>query len=174
MIKTLKYHPTNYPIPDGWVLVNDMQCCHHGEYSILIKRIGGKMKKKNEIYIMSDKEFAGLLISLKGIAKEWELAHLAGMRLRIRQLDLIHDLRASWNVHMTGETLRRSERSLARRFNLSYILKCPHCAKKFNKKSKANNVIYCSKQCGINALMEASKKANVENAKERLAIKAMQ
>jgi hypothetical protein len=35
----LKYHPKHKPVPKGWIVVNDMQSTHHGEYSVLIKKV---------------------------------------------------------------------------------------------------------------------------------------
>ena len=33
----LKYHPKDEPIPEGWELSSTLPC-HHGFYSVLIKR----------------------------------------------------------------------------------------------------------------------------------------
>ena len=33
-----RYHPLDAPIPEGWVLANDMRHVHHGIYSVLIKK----------------------------------------------------------------------------------------------------------------------------------------
>lgn len=35
----VKYWPINKPIPEGWVLKNDLSECHHGEWSVLIEKL---------------------------------------------------------------------------------------------------------------------------------------
>jgi uncharacterized protein YbdZ (MbtH family) len=33
---TYRFWPKNDPIPEGWVMVDDLKDCHHGRYSVLI------------------------------------------------------------------------------------------------------------------------------------------
>jgi len=35
---TVQYWPKDKPIPEGWVLANDMAGTHHGVYSVLIRK----------------------------------------------------------------------------------------------------------------------------------------
>lgn len=34
----VRYWPKHKPIPEGWVLKNDLLNCHHGEWSVLIEK----------------------------------------------------------------------------------------------------------------------------------------
>lgn len=45
----LRYWPKNKPIPDGWVLANDMAGTHHGLYSVLIKQIIDTKKENQNV-----------------------------------------------------------------------------------------------------------------------------
>jgi len=35
-----RYWPVSKSIPEGWELAHDLQDCHHGKYSVIIRRIG--------------------------------------------------------------------------------------------------------------------------------------
>ena len=37
--ETLRYWPKQEPIPDGWQLVSDLAGTHHGNYSVLIRKV---------------------------------------------------------------------------------------------------------------------------------------
>lgn len=39
--REMKYWPKDKPIPEGWLLVNDLSGCHHGAFSVLIEKITG-------------------------------------------------------------------------------------------------------------------------------------
>ena len=38
----MRYWPKWKPIPEEWELANDLQSCHHGFYSVLIRKIDEK------------------------------------------------------------------------------------------------------------------------------------
>lgn len=44
-----RFHPKHKPIPYGWVKTGRLEQSHHGEYSILIKKINTAKDKENNV-----------------------------------------------------------------------------------------------------------------------------